>query len=74
MLDVKTGENIEALYKLVEIKAGKRIEKFRTTDVKRALKFHRWYVNRYKQVLLMEIYPQKKVYDWKEKKVDLVFE
>ena len=74
MLDIKTGEKIEALYKMFQIKGGKRIEKFQTTDMKRALNFHKWYVNRYKEGLLMEILTQKKVYDWKEKKVEYTFE
>ena len=74
MLDINTGENIEALYKMIQIQGGKRVEKFKTTDIKRALKFHKWYINRYKEGLLMEILPQKKRYDWKEKKVEYTFE
>lgn len=74
MLDVKTGEQIEALYKMVQIKGGHRIEKFKTTDIERALKFHKWYVAKYKQGLLMEILPQKKNYNWKEKNVTYTFE
>lgn len=45
----------QTLYKFVEIKGGKRTEKFRTPDIKRALRFHKWYTNRYKEGLLMEI-------------------
>lgn len=45
----------QTLYKFVEIKGGKRTEKFRTPDIKRALKFHKWYVNRYKEGLLFEV-------------------
>lgn len=74
MLDVKTGEQIEALYKMVQIKGGQRIEKFKTTDIERALKFNKWYVAKYKQGLLMEILPQKKNYNWKEKTVTYTFE
>lgn len=74
MLDINSGEEIRTLYKLVEIKGGKKTVKFRTTDIERALKFHKWYVNRYKQGLLMEIIPEKKNYDWKEKKVTYTFE
>lgn len=74
MLDIKTGEQIEALYKMVQIKGGQRIEKFKTTDIKRALKFHKWYVAKYKQGLLMEILPQKKNYNWEEKTVTYTFE
>ena len=74
MLDIDTGEQVEALYKMIEVKGGKRIEKFKTTDLNCALKFHKWYVNRYKQGLLMEIIPEKKNYDWKGKKVTYTFE
>ncbi len=74
MKDILTGEDIETLYKMVQIKGGKRIDKFRTTDIKRALRFHRWYVKRYREGLLMEILPQKKRYNWKEKSVDYTFE
>lgn len=74
MLDINSGEEIRTLYKLVEIKGGKKTVKFRTTDIERALKFHKWYVNRYKQGLLMEIIPEKKTYDWKGKKVTYTFE
>ena len=68
MIDLDTGENIKTLYRFVEIRGGKRTEKFKTPDIKRALKFHKWYVARYKEGLLLEILPEKKVYDWKEKK------
>ena len=74
MLDIDTGEQVEALYKMIEVKGGKRTEKFKTTDLQRALKFHKWYVARYKQGLLMEILPQKKHYNWKEKNVSYTFE
>ena len=74
MLDLKTGENIETLYKMVQIKGGKRIEKFKTTDIKRALRFHKWYVAKFHEGLLMEIIPQKKIYNWKEKTVSYTFE
>lgn len=74
MLDIKTGEEIEALYKMIQIKGGKRVEKFKTIDIKRALRFHKWYVARYREGLLMEILPQKKQYDWKEKSVNYTFE
>ena len=74
MIDVNTGEEVETLYKMVQIKGGKRIDKFRTTDIKRALRFHKWYIARYHEGLLMEILPQKKVYDWREKTVKYSFE
>ena len=74
MLDLKTGENVETLYKMVKIKGGKRIEKFKTTDIERALRFHKWYVAKFHEGLLMEIIPQKKIYKWKEKTVSYTFE
>lgn len=74
MLDFRTGQQIEALYKMVQIKGGKRIDKFKTTDIKRALRFHKWYIKKYHEGLLMEILPQKKQYNWKDKTVDYTFE
>ena len=74
MLDIDTGQEIEALYKMVEIQGGKCIEKFSTTDIKRAIKFHKWYVSRYKRGLYTEIIPKKKTYDWRNKKVEYGFE
>lgn len=74
MLNIDTGEDINTLYKMIEIKGGKRIEKFKTTDIKRALRFQKWYIKQYKQGLLMEIIPEKKIYNWKEKKVNYTFE
>ncbi len=73
MLDLSSGEQTEALYKLVQIKGGKRVEKYQTTDISDALKYHKWYVKRYREGLLMEICPQKKVYNWKDKKVEYSF-
>lgn len=74
MQDVLTCEEIETLYKMVQIKGGKRIEKFKTTDIKQVLRFHKWYVKRYREGLLLEILPQKKRYNWKEKSIDYTFE
>ena len=73
MLDILTGEQTEALYKMVQIKGGKRIEKFQTTDINDAIKYQRWYSKRYREGLLMEIYPKKKIYNWKEKSVEYTF-
>ena len=74
MLDLKTGEKIETLYKMLQIKGGKRIEKFKSTDINRILKFHNWYVAKFNEGLLLEIIPQKKIYNWKEKTVNYTFE
>ena len=73
MLDVASGEQIEALYKLIQIKGGKREEKYKSTDINDAIKYHKWYVKRYKEGLLLEILPQKKIYNWKEKTVEYDF-
>lgn len=74
MFDIDSMEQVNSLFKMIEIKGGKRIEKFKTTDIKRALNFHKWYVAKYRQGLLMEIVPEKKIYNWKEKKVSYTFE
>ena len=74
MLDPQTGEQVEVLYKMVQIKGAKRTDKFKTKDIKRALKFLKWYAKEYKEGLLMEILPLKKSYNWKEKRVDYTFE
>ena len=74
MLDMKTGTQIEALYRLIQIKGGKRIEKFSTTDINEALAYQSEYVKKYREGLLMEIIPEKKIYDWKEKNVSYSFE
>lgn len=44
----------QTIYKFVEIRGGKRTEKFVTPDIKRALRFHKWYTTKYKQGLLLE--------------------
>ena len=60
MFDAKTGEQIDALYKMVQIKGGKRVEKFNTPDINRAIRFIKWHAKRYHEGLLMEIIPNKK--------------
>ena len=74
MLDIDSNTEINALYRLVQIKGGKRINLFSTTDINEALNFHKKYVAKYKEGLLMEIMPEKKIYNWKEKKVSYSFE
>ena len=73
MLDITTGDQIEALYKLIQIKSGKRTEKFQSTDINKTIKYQKWYAKRYKEGLLLEICTQKKVYNWKEKSVEYTF-
>ena len=67
MLDISTGEQIEALYKLIQIKGGKRVEKFQTTDINEALKYQKYHAKRFREGLLMEICPQKKCTTGKKK-------
>jgi len=74
MLDISSNEQTEALYKMIQIKGGKRIEKFSSTDINEILKFQKWFAKRYREGLLMEIYPQKKIYDNIEKKVKYIFD
>lgn len=74
MLDVDSDMEVNALYRLVQIKGGKRTEMFSTTDINEALNFHKKYVEKFREGLLMEIVPEKKIYDWKEKKVSYTFE
>ena len=73
MLNIDTGEQIEALYRMVEIRGGKKEVMFQSTDITSALKYHKWYVARYKKGLLMEILPEKKVYNRQTKTIDNVF-
>ncbi len=74
MLNIDTGEEIPALFKFYDIRGGKKYEKFKTTDIDRAIKFHKWYVARYQRGLFMEILPEKTVYIPKERKVIKTFE
>lgn len=64
----------DKIFKMYQIKGGQRIEKFTTPDIKRALNFHKWYVARYGEGLLMEILEGKIRYKWKDKKTEIVFE
>ena len=60
MIDIDTGEIIDAEYKLVQIKGGIKTEKFCSSDINEALKYLKWHAARYKEGLLMEINPLKK--------------
>ena len=73
MLDIDSGEQIEALYKLFRIKGGKKEEKFQTTNINDAIAFQKNYAARYREGLYMEILPKKKVYNQKEKRIEEVF-
>ena len=73
MLDIDTGEQIVALYKLFQIKGGKKEEKFQSTDINEALDFQKMSASKCREGLYMEISPKKKIYNWKEKKVEEEF-
>lgn len=73
MLDIDSGEQIEALYKLYRIKGGKKEEKFQSKDINEAIEFQQNYVSKYREGLYMEILPEKRIYNWKEKKVTKEF-
>ena len=73
MLDIDSGGQVEALYKLYKIKGGKKEEKFQSTDINDALQFQQNYAEKYKEGLYMEILPKKKIYNLKEKKIDEIF-
>ena len=73
MLDIDSGEQIEALYKLFRIKGGKKEEKFQTTDINQALEFQKNSAARFREGLYLEILPKRKIYNWKEKKVEEEF-
>ena len=59
MLDVLTGKQIDAVYKLIRIKGGKRTEKYQSSNINDALNYQKWYSKRYQEGLLLEIIPQK---------------
>ena len=63
MFDVDTGEQIDALYKLYDIKGGKKEEKFQSANISEALAFQKNYVLRYRRGIYMEILPEKKKYN-----------
>lgn len=69
MLDIDSGEQITALYKLFRIRGGKKEEKFQSTDINDAIAYQKNYSSRYKEGLYMEILPEKKIYNWKDKKI-----
>ena len=70
MLDIDSLEQTEALYTLFRIKGGKKEEKFHSTDINQAIAYQKNYAARYHEGLYMEILPKKKVYNWKEKRVE----
>ena len=70
MLDIDSLEQIEALYSLFRIKGGKKEEKFTSTDINQAIAYQKNYAARYREGLYMEILPKKKIYNWKEKRVE----
>ena len=55
MLDIDSGEQVEAVYKLYRIKGGKKEEKFQSSDINKALEFQKNYTARYREGLYTEI-------------------
>ena len=70
MLNIDSGGQMDALYKLFRIKGGKKEEKFQSTDINDAIAYQKNYVARYHEGLYMEILPKKKNYNWKEKRIE----
>ena len=61
MLDIDSGEQIDALYKLYKIKGGKKEEVFQTTKIIDAINFHKDFTKKYREGLYMEILPENKL-------------
>lgn len=74
MLDIDTGENVDALYKMTEMQGTKKVIRFKSTNIQSALGYLQWHVRKYRKGLLLEISKIKKVYDWRTKSVHYVFE
>ncbi len=74
MLDIDTLEQVEALYRLFRIKGGKKEEKYCSSDINQAIAYQKNYAARYHEGLYMEILPKKKIYNWKEKRVEETFD
>lgn len=54
MLDINTNEQVSAIYSLIEIKGGNRVEKFKSEDINEVIKYQKWYVKRYRTGLYLE--------------------
>lgn len=74
MLDVITGEEIQALYQMIQMRNSERIVKFKTTSIDSALGYLQWHIRKYKRGLLLEISILKKIYDWRTKSVKYSYE
>lgn len=74
MFDVNTGEEIAALYQMVQMKNSTRTVKFKTTNIESALGYLQWHIRRYHLGLLLEIAILKKKYNWKTKTVSFSYE
>jgi hypothetical protein len=74
MLDVLTGEEVQALYQMIQMQNSTRIVKFKTTSIESALGYLQWHIRKYKRGLLLEISLLKKIYDWRTKTVRYEYE
>lgn len=69
-----TGNEVSALYQMVQMKQSERIVKFQTTNIDSALGYLQWYIRRYRRGLLLEIGILRKFYDWRTKSVRYAYE
>ncbi len=74
MFDVLTGEEVQALYQMIQMQNSTRIVKFKTTSIESALGYLQWHIRKYKRGLLLEISLLKKIYDWRTKTVRYEYE
>ena len=74
MFDVNTGEEIAALYQMIQMKNSTRTIKFKTTSLDSALGYLQWHIRRYRLGLLLEVSLLRKIYDWKTKTVRFEYE
>ncbi|MBR1618370.1 hypothetical protein IJ674_00580 [bacterium] len=68
------GNEISALYQMIQMRNSERIVKFKTESIDSALGYLQWHIRRYKRGLLLEIAILKKIYDWRTKSVKYSYE
>ena len=68
------GNEISALYQMVQMRNSERIVKFQTESIDSALGYLQWHIRRYKRGLLLEIAILKKKYNWRTKSVSYSYE
>lgn len=62
------------LFRISRLRGKERKVTFRTTDIKSALRFLKWYAKKYREGLLLEILPIKKVYHPKTRTISYIYE